>query len=540
MSSLSVAEVRRLKEFDRKLIAKLEHESPCAKRRLRWRSGEVQQLAVLVTQGQAGLAKFKKRARQRGLFDIKLVRRIWLDSDGERRWFTLARAASTKMFPMGTHYWVRDNAIIGGVFTREQGRLERTRGRELLLSGMTFMSSVAQLKRFDSIVRSKSRKFEAKVENWPRIFAAIKDNLITTRLETWAHKQDAWQILVWHVLDALERGVIKLADLTPKHRRFLGLIVPFLAKVSFWKAPNSGSWEELEAVRTSVRAWDHRLIVRLAEFAKDPRFSFLITAYTRSRRHLPQRFKELDLFEAITILDRQVSRAMIKDLPFECPMYARNDVRYRRGDATLIYLLQLDYVQFLADRTGRDTRWMRDMEERLLKEVCSLTDDRSGGIVRYRGDSYQRSGFFRALTVAKLVKLYGAPSGDASKQFAARDSIIPRGRQAAWTHFVWQLAAWSGERFIATGEARYAKLHDKFFIQGLRLITGSESSLDTDQRGESRVVPIPKWRMPECYIADRTLAGQEIVFASPHTPLNWAVAEMLNAFRIRSQVLAQR
>lgn len=540
MSLLTAAEVKRLRDFDQKLVRELEHSSPSTKQRLRWRCGEVQKAAGLVSAGAAGLATFQKIARQRGLFDIRLDRQKWRDSDGEKRWFTLARAASTTMFPMGTHYWVRDNAIIGAILAREPSKLRRSQGRDLLLSGLTFMSSVAQLKRFDSIVRSNSRSFREKVENWPRIFAAISDNLNTTRLESWAHKQDAWQILVWHVLDGLECGVIKLADLTAKHRRFLGLIVPFLAKVSFWKAPNSGSWEELEAVRTSVRAWEHRLIVRLADFAKDPRFSFIRSGYAKNRRYLSLRFRKLDLFEAIRILDRQVSQVMIKDLPFECPMYSPKDVRYRSGDATLIYLLQLDYVAFLADRSGRDQRWIQGMEERLLSEVLALTDDRSGGIVRYRGDSYQRSGFFRALTVAKLVKFYGAPSGDASKQFAARSDIIPRGRQAAWTHFVWQLAAWSGGRFITTGEVRYLRLHDRFFMQGLRLITGSESSLDVDQQGVSRVVTLPKWRMPECYIADKTTRGKEIVFPSPHTPLNWAVAEMLNAFRVRSKVLAQR
>ncbi len=540
MSLLTAAEIKSLRASDRELIRKLETASPTAKRRLTWRCREVQHAAKLVSAGQSGFAKFKKLGEQRGLFDIKLDRRVWHDSDGEKRRFTLARAASTKMFPMGTHYWVRDNAIIGAVLTRLDKRRQRDQGRELLLSGLTFMSSVAQLDRFDSIVRSTSREFIKKVENWPRIFGAIDDNLITNRLESWAHKQDAWQILVWHVFDALERGVLQLRDLTPKHRRFLGLIVPFLAKVSFWKAPNSGSWEELEAVRTSVRAWEHRLIVRLAELAKDRRFKFLTSGYTKNRRYLPTRFRKLDLFGAVVILDRQVSSAMLRDLPLECPMYSRSDVRYRGGDATLIYLLELDYVAFLAERTGRDRTWIRSMEERLLSEILALTDDRSGGIYRYRGDSYQRSGFFRALIVAKLVKFYGAPSGDASKQFAARNDIIPAGRQAAWTHFVWQLATWSGERFLASGEARYAKLHDRFFIQGLRLITGDESSLDIDQKGVSRVVRIPKWRMPECYIADKTLSGEEIVFPSPHTPLNWAVAEMLNAFKVRAQVLAQR
>jgi len=540
MPLLTAAELKRLRACDRELLKELETKFPHVKRRLSWRCGEVQRQAKLVSSGNAGLKKFQKLAQQKGLFDIKLDRRQWRDSDGEKRQFTLARAASTEMFPMGTHYWVRDNAIIGAVLTRQASKVQQNQGRDILLSGLTFMSSVAQLERLDLIIRSSSRAFVNKVANWPRIFAAIADNLATERIEGWAHKQDAWQILVWHIFDALERGVLTLADLTPKHRQFMGMIVPFLAKVSFWKAPNSGSWEELEAVRTSVRAWEHRLIVRIAELASKPGYGFLRSGYTQKRRYLSARLSRADLSEAVDILDRQASAAMLKDLPFECPMYAASDVRYRRGDAALIYLLELDYASFLAKRTGRDQRWVNRIEERLLSEIVALTDDRSGGIYRYKGDSYQRLGFFRASTVLALARMYGAPSGDASTQFAQRGFVVPRGRQAAWTHFVWQLAAWSGERFVATGEARYAKLHDRFFIQGLRLITGDEGTLDIDDKGTSRVVRMPTWRMPECYIADKAPGGQELVFPSPHTPLNWSVAEMLNAFRVRSKVLAER
>jgi hypothetical protein len=43
--------------------------------------------------------------------------------------------------------------------------------------------------------------------------------------------------------------------------------------------------------------------------------------------------------------------------------------------------------------------------------------------------------------------------------------------------------------------------------------------------------------MPECYIADRDRRGRELVFPSPHTPLNWATAELLQAFAVRSELV---
>jgi hypothetical protein len=539
MSLLSSTEVKKLKAADQRLLRELNRSAPWLKRRLLWRGAEVKRHAKLAIAGEAGLAKFKAMGAKRGLFDIRFEQRPWRDSDGEKRVFTLARAASTDMFPMGTHYWLRDNAIIGARFSKLEDRSYQRRGRELLLSCLTFISSVAQLKRFEGIVQSKSRAFVSSVTNWPRIFAAIDDNLTTQRHEGWAHKQDAWQMLAWYVLEALEEGRLAHGDLTDKHKRFLGMIVPFLAKVSFWRCENSGSWEEIEAVRTSVRAWEHRLIVRIAELARKPQYRFFVDGYTGARGYLGARYNKVDLFRAAEILDREASRVMLKDLPYESPMYSRSDPRFRRGDAALIYLLELDYVGFLGARAGKNKRWVQAMEERLLKGVLALQDDRSGGIARYHRDTYQRCGFFRSLTAAKLIKLYGAPSGDASGKFAERHLLVPRGRQAAWTHFVWQLAAWAGERFAVTGEKRFRVLHDRFFVQGLKLITGKEASLDLDEHSVSRIIRIPSWRMPECYIADITPDGSEMQFPSPHTPLNWAVCEMINAFRVRTAVLAQ-
>jgi hypothetical protein len=315
--------------------------------------------------------------------------------------------------------------------------------------------------------------------------------------------------------------------------------VPFLAKVAFWRCENSGSWEEIAAVRTSVRAWEHRLIVKVAELSQEKSYEFLAATYDRHRKYLGLKLKSVDLTKAVKLLDKEISRLMLKELVFECPMYPRNDARYRAEDAALIYLLELNYVQFLAERLGKSSKWAKTAEMRLLNGILKLQDDRSGGIYRYRRDTYQRGGFFRYLTAAKLVEVYGALSGDASANLAYRHHLVPKGRQAAWTHPVWQLAAWSAERFLATRDSNYKKLHDRFFTSGLKLITGkNEGSFDIDEKGDSRVIRVPAWRMPECYIADTSNSGEEMVFPSPHTPLNWAIAEMLNAFRVRKELLA--
>jgi hypothetical protein len=539
MALLTPKETKRLKLLDKELIERFETRFPHLKRRHVWRSSEVTKIVKANGLGLKGLAKLESAGKRKGLFDIRLERRDWLDSDGERRKFTLARAASTEMFPMGTQFWVRDNAIIGARLFKSHDRAQRRQGKEILLSCLSFMSSVAQLKRFEAIIKSNNQSFIDNCDNWPHIFAAVADNLTTAKHEGWSHKQDAWQILAWHLLEALEDNRLALSDLSVKHKRFFGLIVPFLAKVAFWRCENSGSWEEIAAVRTSVRAWEHRLIVKVAELSQVKGYEFLATNYNRFRKYLGSKLKKSDLKKAVKLLDKEISRLMLKELVFECPMYPRNDARYRAEDAALIYLLELNYVQFLAERLGKSSKWAKTAEMRLLNGILKLQDDRSGGIYRYRRDTYQRGGFFRYLTAAKLVEVYGALSGDASANFAYRHHLVPKGRQAAWTHPVWQLAAWSAERFLATRDSNYKKLHDRFFTSGLKLITGkNEGSFDIDEKGNSRVIRVPEWRMPECYIADTSNSGEEMVFPSPHTPLNWAIAEMLNAFRVRKELLA--
>ena len=487
------------------------------------------------------LRKLSGELARGGLFDIRCERHVVRDTDGERFTMTIARAVSTEMWPMGTNYWVRDNALIGARFLESDAAAGVRLGKALLLSALSFMSTASQLKRFDRMIRSSSKLFKSDPMNWPYVFATVKGNLNTATREGWSHKQDAWQMVAWHVLSGIERGLLSLSDLTPKHRQFLAAVVPFLISIDFVTAENSGSWEEIPAIRSSVRAWEHRLIVKIAKLSRQQSFAFLERGFLKARRHLPAPYRRRSLQEAVSLIERRAIAAMVRDLPFESPCYSKRDLRYREGDGALAQLLLLDYPRFLAGRAGKKDSWATQLEQRILRQVLKLVDKKCGGIYRYADDSYQRSGFFRNETVQALNKLCGGPSGDASSQIAARDKIIPRGRKAAWTHFVWQLAAWAGERCIESGSQRYRKLHERFFKAGLGLVTGAkEISCDVGPDGLARIIKLPSLRMPECYIAERTAAGREILFPSPHTPLNWAVGEMLNSFRIRERLLILR
>jgi len=535
---IDARELRGLRKLDDDLLSAFVARYPKSLYARGWRNSQVKRICSRKTSPMKELNALERLFRRKGAFDIRFERRLWTDLDGDRKPLTMARAAATEMWPMGTHYWLRDNSIIGARYLASRRASERRMGKELLLSGLTFISSLSQLRRFESVIRSKKRGYETDPAHWPYIFAGIENNLNCAGEESWAHKQDAWQILAWHLLNAIESGVILPRELTKKHRRFLGLIIPFVAKVKFYRCENSGSWEEIPAIRSSVRAWEHRLIVRLSECARRRSFSFLVRDFERFRRFLGASMRRKTLQEAVADLDTTACNAMMRDLPWESPAYSARDVRYRRADAALIYLLELEYIKFLGERSGRSRSWIKSMEQRLLAIILGLQDKRTGALARYKNDSYQRAGFFRNLTVARLNALCGAPSGDASGHLSGRDRIVPKGRTAAWTHFVWQLASWSGMRFLESGDRQFLRQHAVFFRQGLQLLTGSgEGSLDVDPRGRVQAIRVAAFRMPECFISDLDGRGRDLVFPSPHTPLNWATAEMLHAFTVRRQVL---
>jgi hypothetical protein len=528
----------KLKLADTALLTELERRLKRRQRLGEWRNLELFKQRTRA-KSVAGLATLQRSLERKGAFAIQIEKKRWRDTDGESRWFTLARAASTEMWPMGTNYWVRDNALIGVRYLFSKDRRFKKVGKELLLSALTFMSSKAQLARCERIIRSTSAAFRRNPNNWPYIFASIKDNLNAAREESWAHKQDAWQIVVFYVLEAIEAGLIEARELTEKHRKFIGMVLPFLAKISFWTCENSGSWEELPAVRTSVRAWEHRLVIKLAKISRQKDCSFVARDFLKFRRQLSGALRTSSLDAAVALMEKQAIREMLKDLPAESPRYRRSDPRYRYADGALIYLLLIDYPYFLAARLGKDHRWAHRLEERIVTTVGSLEDPLTGAIRRYKNDCYQRTGYFRNLTIHKLNAIYGAPSGDASAHFAARGRAVPAGREAAWTHFVWQLAAWSGQRYLETGSPLYRRIHERYFEQGLGLFTGKgEVSIEQGPSGTPRVIPIAPVRMTECYISEKGAGGKALIFPSPHTPLNWSVAEMFNAFGVRREVLS--
>ena len=459
------------------------------------------------------------------------------DTDGESATLQIVRAATTDMWPMGTHFWVRDAAINGArhyaaASTHASYEKHGPLGKELLLSTLRVMSTNAQLARFEEIMTTDDITMREDREKWPHIFLDIATNLDGQILEKWAHKQDAWQILVFHVLDAIKQGDIDPMELTTKQKRFLGLVIPFLCTVEYYKQENSGSWEELEAIRTSVISYETQIINQLAELSAQDSFAFIADDFREFQPYFPEEYREKDFSDVVETLVLRGTE-VLSSTQYESPSYDTHDPRYREADAALLYLLLNRTPQFVGKRLNKGEEWILNFEEKIVEQIRTLYDPRTGGIRRYLNDSYQRMSFFRNSTVYHLQRFYGSQSGNAGRirSFTRRDGIVPKWPEAAWSHFVWQLSGWAGERYRETDDDQYFQLQIDQFNSGLRLITGeNEVSIDVGPSGRSRIIKIPPFLIPECYITEQDADGNEIVLPSPHTPLNWAISEALYAF----------
>lgn len=444
------------------------------------------------------------KLKQRGMFDLNTEQVLWLDGDGEQRKLWVNRASKTHMWPMGTNYWVRDNALIGArlmALDKESDWYQEEwfeLGRQLLLSAITVMSSCRQLERFELIISGASDPSDPHL--WPHIFLEIETNLNAANDEEWMHQQDAWQIACYYLLDALERGWIDSGELTEKHKRMLSYIVPFLHAVDFSQRENGGSWEEIAAVRSSVLCWELSLLHKLesVEWLKVSE-------------------------DMLGLLIEQAACRLKKSLPHESPSYNRNDIRYREEDSALIYALMLDLFP-LVDRENH-----HQLREATIASVESLVGEH--GAMRYRGDSYQGLSYYTNKVSGMLSELYDSPSGDSSghEEFRRRGEIVPAGYEAQWTHFIWQLSSVFGQLYRRYGVEEYAHKQEFYWNKGLSLITGEGEASLQQVNGKMEVFRLPAFRLPECYNSE--LHKEEVfVYPSLHTPLYWSVAECLAAF----------
>jgi hypothetical protein len=407
---------------------------------------------------------------------------------------------------------------------------EAEEGKRLLMSALHLMSTPAQLARFKGVIENG----EASQEDWPHISLLFND-LDGREKNGWRNKQDTFQMLAYLACDALERGFIDTESLSDSHKTFLGSVAPLLKAVGFPKYENSGSWEEIAARRTSVMAVETALLSKVSSLTEaNGNLAFLRGTLTG---------------EEITGMRSEGLREIGRRLPFESPDHPKDSVKYRKADAALTYVLMYDIPKLLSDEhvpTGPNLEAMsgQAIEDLVLEELSTLIDPETGAMRRYDGDSYQRVNFHtnviqRVIANIKKIVKNEANGGeiDLDKKQALRGDLTPKGREAAWTHPLGQLASWAAKRSITEQKAgnreaaeNYRSLGTNFMNRTLATITGKDqwhAVLDDNKRYV--VQKVPANRLPECYVTYETPDGTQFIVPSPHTPLNWSSAMLRQA-----------
>jgi hypothetical protein len=490
------------------------------------------------------LRQLKSTLQERGTFDIPMTTGV-ITVDGEKRQLPLVAATDTETShgDMSSMLYLRDHIQTARSYLelnrhapdqhREQGAL----GKQLLMGALDLMSTPRQLERFAQVI---AKGEEAGQEDWPHISLLFRD-LMGEDPNGWRNIQDSFQMLAHLALDSLECGELVVSDLRDSHKQFLSSLVPFLAAVGYPNYPNSGSWEEFAATRTSVMAVETAMLHkmhRLLTGEQAERFAFLRGDYRGSNAGFNQ---------ALHAMLQQGLEEVGSRLPYETPWDDPSGITYREADAALTYVLMYDLPELLAASNipigpNQDILSSEAIEKLILDQLARLDDPITGGMVRYHNDSYQRTNFHTRTTqtaitgVKRRVTAQAAITGqqpDLVMKQAMRDQVVEPGREAVWTHPLGQLSAWAARRSLQTSQAgnllaaqHYRNLSTRFLNRQLSLITGSDqyhAVLQSD--GSYAVQPVPDFKLPECYITYRDGQGEYIV-ASPHTPLNWATASL--------------
>ena len=479
------------------------------------------------------LMALQSNLESKGTLAIPITHHDGIEVDGEVR--PIVFVAATDVDPVRSHHgemstmlYLRDHIQVARMmmelYLRDPIRYKEDgeTGRQLLLSALHLMSTPEQLQRFNDAAKRGS---EAGQEDWPHISFWFND-LQAEKPNGWRNKQDSFQMLAHLTLDAISRGFINTDELLGAHKQFLAGIIPLLLSVGFPRYESSGSWEENCARRTSVMAIETALLIKMRGVAqKHP----ALVSLAEDRETLDG---------LITDGLHEIGRR----LPFESPDYPADSIAYRQADATLAYILLYDIPAELANARipiGKEQRVMSvaEIEAIVLNELATLDDPATGGMIRYKGDSYQRVNFHTnalqlVIRAIKQKVTYGGVEPDLDEKQRLRGMLMPPGHEAVWLHPLGQLSAWAARRSLETmGDVsdRYKYLGAEYLSRLLGLKTSNDLWC-TAIGGDNvyHTVRVPADKLPECYIVYQ-YKGSDIFLPSPHTPLNWAIASAREA-----------
>jgi len=498
--------------------------------------------------------------------DITVDRKTSLDLNGKRHQLALVHATEASEESTGTemspkNIWIRDQTLVAKAkmdmweTDRSRYQHEGELSKEILVSTLDIMSTPAQLDRFDSIIDGSKDKDN--FHNWPYIFLETA-HIDGKEPNNWRHIQDAWQMLAFSTFDAIEKGLLSVDELEDHHKQFLAATVPFLESVNFVNQKNSGSWEELMSLRTSVLGVETGMLAKIRNTALEKNgtvkkgFEFLEEGYEKAQ----QAKVEPSPYNFGETLNRMVHGGLneiAKRLPEETPRdLSDHDAEYRGADASLIYLLNFGIPKLLADKysikdAGRPLSKF-EIEMMILEQINTLKGE--NGIRRYANDSYQGENWHTKMIQSKIKAIKAEVKQQESEhpdhpeealivKFEKRHEAVGEEHPPEWTLFDPQISSYFGiEAYWSSDKAEkaaYEELATEHLNRTLSNITGPEEYHTQQTHGHYGITQAPELRIPECFnYYSYTKNGKKVnrAVASPHLPLNWSVAETHKALAI--------
>ncbi|HWU42910.1 MAG TPA: hypothetical protein VN132_05705, partial [Bdellovibrio sp.] len=387
------------------------------------------------------------------------------------------------------------------------------------------------------------------------------------------------------LLDSVASGDINLAEMSLQKKLSILILASYLQRVDYVTMADSGAWEEGAGIRTSSVASVTSFLERVQEGLRAQ----------STNENEKQFFNSIFDQTKLTSEARNFLRTFAKSMDIEGPedivttmensfehldgtldrAYLLFKKRLRRGKLGLVEVEGLDGVGRVDDAALLHTllyapaRWNVGQRAYLAGRLESSLG-RASGVIRYKNDGFlwelgiaysdklsqvalespdqiavlsEDKRGYRASTREDRDRAYQAHKSGITDRVEGKDlseaaAIVGENLEAQWAFQDDMLVQIYSQLYIETGRVEYFDKAWRHLVRGLGQISGSNQFTIEGH-------PMASFRAVEAWVPVRVMVDGQVktvYFASPNSPLNWAVAEkargivmFMKALKLREQ-----
>ncbi len=298
--------------------------------------------------------------------------------------------------------WVRDSVWGYKKLINDNDNNSKAKAKKVLLSLLDYYSTPKQINRLKTAISNPYLVLSNKQGNMNAVHIrfdafTLDDVQIDGKDELWNHKQnDALGFLLSELIIAIDNKNITFDDLnqangaianSTKRIDTIVYLFAYLNALNYYQMPDSGAWEENEAVRTSsiglVTNAEERLYEYMNNSTTDTDRNCFIEAY-----NLLMLNNNYQNYCSLEVLPRYISEGyktikILIDNGGECTGYDKSNENYREADAALLNLI------YPCSLNNLDNSYKLKILEIINDSLVSPV-----GIKRYLNDTYQSANFW--------------------------------------------------------------------------------------------------------------------------------------------------